>query len=73
MRHCLDVIHIEKNICDSIIDTLLNIPGMTKDTIKGKLDLVEMHISKQLTPEKRRQIIYLPPTCHTLSRKEKIE
>ncbi|XP_021718897.1 uncharacterized protein LOC110686603 [Chenopodium quinoa] len=27
VRHCLDVMHIEKNVCDSIIGTLLNIPN----------------------------------------------
>ena len=27
LRHNLDVMHIEKNICDSIIGTLLNIEG----------------------------------------------
>jgi len=66
-------VHIEKNICDSIIDTLLNIPGKTKDTIKSRLDLVEMRICEQLASEKRGQSIYLPPVCHTLSRKKKIE
>ena len=30
LRHNLDVMHIEKNICDSIIDTLLNIEGKQK-------------------------------------------
>ena len=32
LRHNLDVMHIEKNICDSILGTLMNIPGKTKDT-----------------------------------------
>ena len=27
VRHCLDVMHIEKNICESVISTLLDIPG----------------------------------------------
>jgi hypothetical protein len=29
LRHNLDVMHIEKNICDSILGTLMNIPGKT--------------------------------------------
>jgi len=32
-----------------------------------------MRLHEQLAPEKRGQNIYLPPACHTLSRKEKIE
>ena len=30
VRHCLDVMHIEKNVCDAIVETLLNIPGKSK-------------------------------------------
>ncbi|KAI5317435.1 hypothetical protein L3X38_037142 [Prunus dulcis] len=33
VRHVLDVKHIEKNVCDSIIGTLLEIPGKNKDGI----------------------------------------
>ena len=31
VRHCIDVMHVEKNVCDSLIGTLLNIKGKTKD------------------------------------------
>ncbi|KAL8155839.1 hypothetical protein AgCh_001037 [Apium graveolens] len=41
VRHCLDFMHIEKNVCESIIRTLLNIPGKTKDGMKARLDLKE--------------------------------
>ncbi|XP_062013912.1 uncharacterized protein LOC133730309 [Rosa rugosa] len=50
VRHCLDVMHIEKNVCDSLIGTLLNIPGKTKDGLKTRLDLVEMGIRCGLHP-----------------------
>ena len=40
---------------------------------KAKLNLVEMCIHEHLAQEKRGQNTYLPPACHTLSRKEKIE
>ncbi|CAL9018720.1 unnamed protein product [Prunus brigantina] len=33
VRHVLDVMHNEKNVCDSIIATLLEIPGKNKDEI----------------------------------------
>ena len=48
-------------------------PSKTEDTVKARLDLVEMHIRKLLAPEKRGQNICLLPACHTLTRKEKIE
>ena len=44
MRHYLDVMHVEKNVCDSLIDTLLNIKDKTKDGLKCRQDLVEMGI-----------------------------
>jgi len=25
VRHCIDVMHVEKNVCDSLIGTLVNI------------------------------------------------
>ncbi|XP_031131839.1 uncharacterized protein LOC116033221 [Ipomoea triloba] len=50
VRHCLDVMHIEKNVCESIIGKLLNIQGKTKDGIKARKDMVEMGIREKLTP-----------------------
>jgi len=37
--HILDVMHIEKNICDNILGTLLQIEGKSKDTHNARLDL----------------------------------
>ena len=31
VHHNLDLMHIEKNICESILGTLMNVPGKTKD------------------------------------------
>ena len=39
IHHNLDVMHIEKNICDNVIGTVLNIPGKMKDNAKTRLDL----------------------------------
>ncbi|KAL8118856.1 hypothetical protein AgCh_016371 [Apium graveolens] len=44
VRHCLDFMHIEKNVCESIIGTLLNIPGKTKNGMKARLDLQELGV-----------------------------
>ena len=71
VRHCLDVMHIEKNVCDSIIGTLLNIPGKTKDGEKARQDMLKMGIRKELAPVEKGKRIYLPPACYTLSKKEK--
>jgi hypothetical protein len=51
LRHNLDVMHIEKNIFDSIIGTLLDIPGKTKDHENARKDLQKMGIRKKLHPK----------------------
>ncbi|KAL6202088.1 hypothetical protein ACLB2K_025799 [Fragaria x ananassa] len=50
VRHNLDVMHIEKNCCDAILGTLLNIPGKTKDGVAARLDMVDMGIHTDLKP-----------------------
>ncbi|XP_075640179.1 uncharacterized protein LOC142611913 [Castanea sativa] len=42
LRHNLDVMHIEKNVVDNIIGTLLNLDGKTKDNLKARQDLKDM-------------------------------
>ncbi|XP_028081537.1 uncharacterized protein LOC114282940 [Camellia sinensis] len=39
LRHNLDVMHIEKNVCESIISILLNLKGKSKDGLKARKDL----------------------------------
>ncbi len=72
MRHFIDVMHVEKNIFDSLSGTLINVPGRTKDGIKARLDLVSMGLRCELGPvKKNKRRTYLPPAAHTLSRKDK--
>ena len=40
--------HVEKNVCDSVIGTLLNIQGKMKDGLNTRQDLAEMGIRVQL-------------------------
>ena len=72
VRHCIDVMHVEKNVCDSLIGTLLNIQGKTKDGVNARLDLVDMNIREELAPKEIGKRTYLPPACYTMSRQEKI-
>ena len=73
LRHNLDVMHIEKNICDSIIGTLLNIPGKNKDSISARMDLVDMGVWTELAPRVGEKRTYLPPACFTLKKEEKYQ
>ncbi|XP_060969620.1 uncharacterized protein LOC115720063 [Cannabis sativa] len=71
LRHNLDVMHIEKNVSDSLINTLFNIPGRSKDGIKSRLDLKEMGIRGNLHPEIIGKRTFLPPACYALTKEEK--
>ncbi|XP_062119334.1 uncharacterized protein LOC133833091 [Humulus lupulus] len=44
LRHNLDVMHIEKNICDSVVGTIFSIDGKSKDTENARLDLQDLNI-----------------------------
>ena len=63
--------HVEKNVCDSLIGTLLNINGKTKDGLNVRLDLIEMNIRGELSPIEMGKRTYLPPACYTMSKNEK--
>ena len=71
VRHCIDVTHVEKNVCDSIVGTLLNIQGRSKDGVKARLDLQAMGIRENLHPRPYGKRTYCPPASHTLSKDEK--
>ncbi|KAI5318167.1 hypothetical protein L3X38_037875 [Prunus dulcis] len=73
VRHALDVMHIEKNVCDSIIGTLLEIPGKNKDGIAARLDLLNMRVKTDLQPKYGERRTRLPPGPWNLSRAEKRE
>jgi hypothetical protein len=39
VHRAIDFMYMEKNVCEALIDTLLDIPGKTKDTLKAQMDL----------------------------------
>ncbi|XP_060183378.1 uncharacterized protein LOC132613386 [Lycium barbarum] len=73
LRHNLDVMHIEKNIFDNIIGTLLDISGKTKDHENARYDLKEMGIRKNLQPKdtKDGKKIKLAQACYFMTNGER--
>ncbi|XP_074299043.1 uncharacterized protein LOC141630060 [Silene latifolia] len=71
VRHCIDIMHVEKNVAESLIGTLLNIPGKTKDGYKARKDIEEMGTRNELAPQENEKRVSLPPACYTLSKIEK--
>ncbi|XP_062094208.1 uncharacterized protein LOC133800269 [Humulus lupulus] len=72
LRHNLDVMHIEKNVCDNIIGTLLDIEGKTKDTLKARKDLQNLNIREELWLKKdlSNNKLEKPYASYTLTREE---
>nr|XP_043611981.1 uncharacterized protein LOC122583665 [Erigeron canadensis] len=72
-RHNLDVMHIEKNICDNLIGTLLDISWKSKDHPKARFVLLELGIKERLHPEfsDDGNHILFQNACFSMSSKEK--
>lgn len=72
LRHNLDFMHIEKNVCENMYGTLLGLEGKSKDNLHARQDLQEMNIRSELHPQKKASNkFYLPPASYTMSKKEK--
>ena len=50
--HCLDQMHITKNVLESLLGTLMNMPEKTKDGPKARKDLEDLKIRKDLHRKK---------------------
>ncbi|XP_073152841.1 uncharacterized protein [Henckelia pumila] len=73
VRHCLDVMHIEKNVFESLINTLMNVKGKTKDNVAARLDMLQMGVRPELRPEFGEKKTYLPPSTCSFTKKEKLQ
>ncbi|XP_017228608.2 uncharacterized protein LOC108203915 [Daucus carota subsp. sativus] len=71
VRHVLDVMHIEKNICEALLGTMLNIPKKTKDKESVRLDMAEMGIRTELRPKTPGKKEKLPMASWNLTHSEK--
>ncbi|KAF5470111.1 hypothetical protein F2P56_010651 [Juglans regia] len=66
LRHNLDVMHIEKNIFDNILWTLMNVPGKTKDNINSRRDLEILGYRKELHLKCEGERVAMPHASYTL-------
>ena len=48
LRHNLDVMHVEKNMCDSLSGIIMKIDGKSKDTNNARFDLTNLNIRPEL-------------------------
>jgi hypothetical protein len=71
IRHNLDVMHIEKNICECILGTLLELEGKCKDGEKARLDMEHLRIRPDQHPVIRNDKYTLPAALYKLDKKDK--
>ncbi|XP_066334498.1 uncharacterized protein [Miscanthus floridulus] len=72
LPHNLDMMHIEKNICENILGTLLNVQGKTKDTTNARLDLYDMGIRPEFHLQQHGNSVIAPPAPYVLGKDQKI-
>lgn len=64
---------IQKNICESIIGTLLNINGKTNNGLNARKDLEAMEVWEEIKPKfDKNARLCLPTALFTLTKVEKI-
>ncbi|GJR59971.1 hypothetical protein Tco_1502133 [Tanacetum coccineum] len=61
----------EKNVAESIVRTLLHVPGKTKDGLNARLDLAELGVKPELFAMQDEDKTTLPPAGYTLTNAEK--
>jgi hypothetical protein len=66
-----DVMHIKKNVCESLIGTFFNTNGKTMDHGHACVDLKKMGIRQELGLDDFVKGMELPTSCITLSKNEK--
>ena len=57
MRHNLDVMHIEKNVCESVLDTILDVKGKSKIGAASRRDLELQELMEDVPVEAREDML----------------
>nr|GEX48939.1 hypothetical protein [Tanacetum cinerariifolium] len=63
--------HVEKNVGESLVKTLINVPGKTKDEMNARLDLAKLGIKPELFARQEEDKTTLPLAGYTLTNAEK--
>jgi hypothetical protein len=73
--HSIDMMHVKKNVCESLLRTLLNTYGKTTDHVHARVDLnkigIRPHHASCINDSVKRT--ELSTSCITLSKHEKME
>ncbi|XP_039145533.1 uncharacterized protein LOC120282747 [Dioscorea cayenensis subsp. rotundata] len=68
LRHNLDVMHIEKNVCNNILFTLLNDSSRSNDHLNARKDLRDIGCKPDLWPDENGKFV---PAVYTMNKQGK--
>ncbi|KAL0315381.1 UNVERIFIED_CONTAM: hypothetical protein Sradi_5416300 [Sesamum radiatum] len=71
IQHNLDVMHIEKNVFDSIFNTVMDIKGKTKNNLNARKDLKNICNRPELKVDKHRPNAMPKAAAYTLMKEQK--
>ncbi|XP_004301411.1 PREDICTED: uncharacterized protein LOC101302366 [Fragaria vesca subsp. vesca] len=71
LRHNLDVMHIEKNVCESVLTTILDVNGKSKIENESRRDLELLELMEDMPVEEKRAKLELLSAPYTLTKVEK--
>ena len=70
VRHNIDIMHVVKNVAESLIGTIMDIKGKTKDTWKARKDLMDLGLKKDLHLKQKDDSYMMPMACYHLTKEE---
>lgn len=73
LRHSLDTNHIEKNICDDILETLMSINKKMNGTIQMKIDFERMRIKRNFHLQMEGNRVFMPCAYFRMKSDESLE
>jgi hypothetical protein len=71
IHHSINVMHIEKNVCESLLRTLLNTDEKTRNHGHARADLKKIEIRPELWLDDSIKETELTTSCITISKHEK--
>ena len=71
VRHNLDTMHIEKNVFDNIVNTLLQVENRSKDNVNARKDMKRMKIREHLHIDETQENPEMPKAPHYMNADQK--
>lgn len=65
--------HIEKNVCESVLATILDVKSKSKIGLESRRDLELLELMEEMPLEERNDNLQLPSATYTFTKDEKLK